>query len=194
MQAQLGEMRDIAHRIQGVQHEITTSTALHQELLQRFGEAREATVDARTAGKAERMRQKEAASVATISSLREEGRIAPVPVMDMHFCMDNLDAIRSEAGDFTLRDFSDYWAPDNRKITPNGPNKFVPNRLVSGSNPLWAPFYDRSLTRQGTDGSLEADPDHPPFFRASQELLGRMLHNNLEETESLSGLRLQMDI
>ncbi len=47
---------------------------------------------------------------------------------------------------------------------------------MRGSNPLWAPFYDSGETRLDADGSLEADPDHPPFFRFSQELLGRMLH------------------
>ncbi len=30
------------------------------------------------------------------------------PVMDMRFCISNLNAIRAEAGDFTLKDFSDY--------------------------------------------------------------------------------------
>jgi hypothetical protein len=132
------------------------------------------------AKKVERKRQKKVASAC------ENDIFAPEKGNDirgtshghafLHRCIANLDAIRSEAGDFTLRDFSDYWAPDNRKTTPNGPNTFVPNRLVNGSNPLWAPFYDRGLTRRGTDGSLEADPDHPPFFRVSQELLGRMLH------------------
>jgi hypothetical protein len=74
-------------------------------------------------------------------------------------------------------DFSDYWAPDFRKTTPNRPNTFVPNNLVQGSNPLWAPFYDHCLTRQqDADGSLQVDLNHPPFFRVSQKMLGRALH------------------
>ncbi len=88
------EHRVTVGRIQDTQQEIERRDAL----LQGFGEACEATVDAHTAEKAESVRQKEAASVATISALRKEGRIAPVPVMDMRFCIDNLDAIRSEAG------------------------------------------------------------------------------------------------
>jgi hypothetical protein len=121
----------------------------------------------------ERRRQKEAAPSVHAASLPG----APVLVMDMRFCISHLDAIMREAGDFTLKDFSDYWAPDNKKTAPNKPNTFVPNRLVQGSsNPLWAPFYDPGLTRLGADGSLEVDPNHPPFFRASNELLGRMLH------------------
>jgi hypothetical protein len=116
----------------------------------------------------ERNRQRETA---------RDGTTSRTPVMDMHFCIDNLDAIRSEAGDFPLKEFSDYWAPDSMKTTTtNGPNTFVPNRLIRGSNPLWAPFYDSGETRLEADGSLEADPDHPPFFRVSQELFGRMLH------------------
>jgi hypothetical protein len=55
--------------------------------------------------------------------------------MDMRFCISNLDAIRAEAGDFTLKDFSDYWAPDNEKTAPNLPNTFVPNRIVIWAEP-----------------------------------------------------------
>ena len=97
-------------------------------------------------------------------------------MMDMLFCINNLDAIRSEAGDFSLKDFLDYWAPDKRKTAPNAPNTFVPNRLVRGNNPLWVSYYVSGETRLGSDGSQEADPNHPPYFRVSQELLGRMLH------------------
>jgi hypothetical protein len=62
----------------------------------------------------ERRRQKEAAasSVPAVPG-------APVPVMDTRFCISHLDAIRSEAGDFTLKDFSNYWAPDNKMTTTN---------------------------------------------------------------------------
>ncbi len=42
--------------------------------------------------------------------------------------------------------------------------------------PLWASFYDSGRTRLGDDGAVESDPDHPPHFRVSRELLGRMLH------------------
>jgi hypothetical protein len=105
-----------------------------------------------------------------------DGTTSRRPVMNMHFCISNLDAIRDEAGDFSLSELSDFWAPDHRKTTSNRPNTFAPNRLVKGSNSLWAPFYDSGLTRQGSDGSLEADPNHPPFFRVSQELFGRTSH------------------
>jgi hypothetical protein len=97
-------------------------------------------------------------------------------VMDMRFCISNLNAIRAEAGDFTLKDFSDYWAPDNEKTAPNLPNTFVPNRIVRGNYPLWASFYDSGRTRLSDDGAVESDPDHPPHFRVLRELLGRMLH------------------
>jgi hypothetical protein len=72
-----------------------------------------------------------------------------VPVMDMRFCVSHLEVIRLEAGDFALKDFSDYWAPDNKKTTPNRPNTFVPNRLARGDYPLWAPFYDSGQTKLG---------------------------------------------
>jgi hypothetical protein len=131
-----------------LQAEHRTVDALREEV-QRFGEAYELLVHAETArvqqaaaavereqavdrlvldeGVREAGCQKEAASSAPAA----HASVAPVPVMDMHFCID-----RSEAGEFILRDFLDYWALDNRKTTPNGPNTFVPNRLVSGSNPL----------------------------------------------------------
>jgi hypothetical protein len=35
----------------------------------------------------------------------EEEAASSVPVMDMRFCIGHLDAIRAEAGDFTLKDF-----------------------------------------------------------------------------------------
>jgi hypothetical protein len=98
------------------------------------------------------------------------------PVIDMRFCIDNLASLRIEGADHSLTDFSDYWAPDFPKTTPNRPNTFVPNHLLRGSNPLWAPFFDPGLSRQDADGSLKVDPSHPPFFRVSQEVLGRALH------------------
>jgi hypothetical protein len=98
------------------------------------------------------------------------------PVMDMRFCIDHLNVIRNEAGDFPLSGFSDYWAPDHPKTTPNRANTFVPLRMLKGSSPLWGPFYDSGQNRQGSDGAPEPDPNHPPFFRVSAELLGRMLH------------------
>ncbi len=94
---------------------------------------------ARDEARKERRRQREAAAAydASLSTFT-------VPVMDMRFCISNLEAIRLEARDFTLKDFSDYCAPDNKKTTPNRPNTFVPNRLARDDNPLWAPFYDSS--------------------------------------------------
>jgi hypothetical protein len=96
--------------------------------------------------------------------------------MDMRFCINNLVAIRAEAGDFSLKDFSDYWAPDNEKTAPNLPKTFVPNGMVRGNNPLWASYYNSGETRVDADGSEGVDPNHPPYFRVSPELLGRMLH------------------
>jgi hypothetical protein len=57
------------------------------------------------------------------------------PVMDMQFCIDNLSAIRNEAGDSLLSEFSDFWASDHSKTTRNRPNTFVPNRMLKGSSP-----------------------------------------------------------
>jgi hypothetical protein len=138
--------------------------------------------------KAERLRLKEASSVPELSAPAEAISEALVPVLDMLCCINHLNEIRREAGDFSLKDFSDYWAPDNQKTTPNKPNTFVPNRVVQGNNPLWAPFYDREHSRQSADGSLQVDPNHPPFFRVSQELLGRMLHT-FKIQEAIRGQR-----
>ncbi len=128
------------------------------------------------AERSERRRQWEVSREEKESSSREIEPTVLVPVMDMRLCINNLDTMRMEAGSFPLKEFSDYWAPDNQKTTPNKPSTFVPNRLVSGTNPLWAPFYDGGQTRLGSDGSMENDPDDPPFFRVSAELLGRSLH------------------
>jgi hypothetical protein len=65
---------------------------------------------------------------------------------------------------------------DNVKTAPNPPNTFEPNRIVRGNHPLWAPFYNPGRTRLGDDGTVKSDPNHPPHFRVSRELLGRMLH------------------
>jgi hypothetical protein len=136
---------------------------------------REAEATAKTA--AERQRETEAtANAARTASTSSSTTAESTRVMDMRFCISNLDAIRAEAGDFTLKDVSDYWAPDNEKTAPNLPNAFVPNRIVRGNYPLWASFYDSGRTRRGDDGAEESDPDHPPHFRVSRELLGRMLH------------------
>jgi hypothetical protein len=80
-------------------------------------------------GSSEARSQREASSSATLARTTA----ACTPVMDMLFCINNLDAIRSEAGDFSLKDFSDYWAPDNRKTAPNAPSTFVPSRLARGN-------------------------------------------------------------
>jgi hypothetical protein len=172
-----------------------------EDQLQRFGEACKATVDearvAEVAAKSEMMPDRQKLAEALEREL-EAGRhrsaeygnesrrqkeaanetpSTPVaPVIDMRFYIDNLGSLRIEAADHTLTGFSDYWAPDFRKTTQNRPNTFVPNHLVQGSYPMWAPFYDPGLTRQDTDGSPQVDPNHLPFFRVSQELLGRALH------------------
>ncbi len=175
-------------------HRTVDELRLRDEL-QKFGEACDATVwkarEAAEAAQVETARLRQAAAVvergegssetrsqrdASSSATLARTTAACTPVMDMLFCTNNLDAIRSEAGDFSLKDFSDYWAPDNRKTALNAPNTFVPNRLVGGNNPLWASYYVSGETRLGSDGSQEADPNHPPYFRVSQEMLGRMLH------------------
>jgi hypothetical protein len=74
-----------------------------------------------------------AARTASMSSPTNE---ESTPVMDMFFCLDNLAAIRTQARDSTLKDFSDYWAADNVKKAPNPPNTFEPTRLVRGNHPL----------------------------------------------------------
>jgi hypothetical protein len=136
---------------------------------------REAEATAKAA--ADRQREAEAsASPARTESSSSSSTAESTRVMDMRFCINNLDSIRREAGDFTLKDFSDFWAPDNVKTAPNLPNTFEPLRMVKGNHPLWALFYDSGRTRRGEDSSEESDPDHPPHFRVSRELLGRMLH------------------
>jgi hypothetical protein len=175
----------------------------HRDELQRFGEACGATVretrEAAQATQVETTRLRQAAAnvereqAANRQAMREgssEARLqceasslvtptrttaACTPVMDMLFCINNLAAIRSEAGDFSLKDFSEYWAPDNSKTAPIAPNTFIPSRLMRGNNPLWASYYVSGRTRLGADGSQEADPNYPPYFRVSQELFGRML-------------------
>jgi hypothetical protein len=77
---------------------------------------------------------------ARTASMSSPTTVVSTPVMDMFFCLDNLVAIRTEARDFTLKDFSDYYAADNVKTAPNPPNTFEPTRLVRGNHPLWAPF------------------------------------------------------
>jgi hypothetical protein len=84
------------------------------------------------AERSERRHQWEVSREEKESSSREMEPTVLVPVVDMRFCISNLDTIRMESGDFPLKEFSDYWAPDNQKTTPNKPNTFVPNRLVSG--------------------------------------------------------------
>jgi hypothetical protein len=159
------------------QGEIEGQDRLNAHMLQILAEDR---VRARSRREAETPPQTEpvgtanAARAASTASLTNP--VASTPVMDMFFCIGNLVDIRAEAGDFTLKDFSDYYAPDNVKKAPNAPNTFEPTRLVRGNHPLWAPFYNPGRTRLGDDGSVESDPNHPPHFRVSRELMGRMLH------------------
>jgi hypothetical protein len=98
--------------------------------------------------------------------------VVSTPVLDMFFCIDHLADIRTEAGDYTLKDYSDYYAPDSIKKAPNPPKTFEPTRLVKGNHPLWAPFFNPGRTRLADDGTMEADPDHPPHFRVSRQLMG----------------------
>jgi hypothetical protein len=100
------------------------------------------------------------ANAARTASMSSPTTVESTPVMDMFFCLDNLLAIRAEAGDFTLKDFSDYWAADNVKTAPNQPRTFEPTRLVRGNHPLWASFYNPGRTRLGDDGTVESDPNH----------------------------------
>jgi colicin import membrane protein len=73
---------------------------------------REAESTAKAA--AENPREAEAtASAARTASTSSSTTAESTQVMDMQFCINNLNAIRAEAGDFALKDFSDYWAPDN---------------------------------------------------------------------------------
>jgi hypothetical protein len=158
------------------QPSIDSQDRINAEHLQRMEADR---VEKRRQREAAAERQKEAdesANAARPASLLSSSTAESTRVMDMRFCISNLDSIRREAGDFTLKEFSDYWAPDNEKTAPNLPSTFVPTRMVRGSYPLWAPFYDPGRTRLGDDGAEESDPDHPPHFRVSCELLGRMLH------------------
>ncbi len=142
------EKRRRANLALAAAEEARTVEQARVDQLQRFGEACAATVDeARVAEEAAHRRsaaaeRSERRHQTGASSSRETEPTALVPVMDMRFCINNLDAIRMEAGDSPLSEFSDFWAPDHRKTTPNRANTFVPNCLVKGSNPLWAQFYD----------------------------------------------------
>jgi hypothetical protein len=89
-------------------------------------------------------------------------------VADMHWCIDNLDAIRANVRDSRHSDWSDFWEAGYKKNKPWAKNTFVPKKLVLGTNSMWAPFY-----HGGPDIS---DDKAPPHFRVSAELFGRMLH------------------
>jgi hypothetical protein len=174
-QARVEQLRKVGEACEAsvteVREEAETAQSEGTTDRQRFEEGLEQTLAANrlrsVEARAERRRLKEA--VAT--------RPAPMaPVIDMRFCIDNLASLRIEAADHSLTDFSDYWAPDFPKTTPNKPNTFVPNHLLKPCNSLWEPFFDPGSSRQDTDGSSQVDPDHPPHFRVSQEVLGRALH------------------
>jgi hypothetical protein len=83
----------------------------------------------------------------------------------------NLAEFRTLAGKNKLSKFSDFWAPDHQNTTPIKP-AFTPEKLVTGRVPLLARFYDVGRTTAGG----EADPLNPPYFRISQELMGRVIH------------------
>jgi hypothetical protein len=96
-------------------------------ILQSLAEDR---IRARSRREAEALPQTEPAATANASRtelVSSPTNVERTQVMDMFFCLSNLAAIRAEAGDFTLKDFSDYYAPDNVKKTPNLPNTFEPN-------------------------------------------------------------------
>jgi hypothetical protein len=72
--------------------------------------------------------------------------------------------------------FSDFWAPDHKNTMPLKP-VFVPEKLAGGNEPLLAWFYDGGqITAEG-----EADPNNPPHFRISRELMGRVIHTLRQE-------------
>jgi hypothetical protein len=96
---------------------------------------------------------------------------APKSVLDMHYCVRNLEGLRELAGRNNLSKFSDFWAPDHKNTTPMKP-VFAPEKLVGGNEPLLAQFYDGG--RVTTKG--ETDPINPPYFRISRELMGRVIH------------------
>ncbi len=60
-----------------------------------------------------------ATDAARTASTASDTTVESTPVMDMRFCIEHLDVIRNEAGDSPLSDFSDYWASDHSKTTPN---------------------------------------------------------------------------
>jgi hypothetical protein len=88
----------------------------------------------------------------------------PKKVMDMQYCVQHLEELRSLAGRNNLSMFSDFWAPDHKNTTPMKP-VFLPEKLVAGNEPLLAQFYDGGrITTRG-----DADPINPPHFRISRE-------------------------
>jgi hypothetical protein len=96
---------------------------------------------------------------------------APKSVMDMQYCVQNLEDLRALVGKNNLSRFSDFWAPDHKNTTPLKP-VFVPEKIVGGNEPLLARFYD--VGQVNTKG--ETDPINPPYFRISRELMGRVIH------------------
>ncbi len=100
----------------------------------------------REAGTPLQVDPEESTDAARTVSIASNITVVNTPVMDMFFCLDNLVAIRAEARDFTLKNFSDYYAADNVKTAPSPPNTFEPTRLVRGNHPLWAPFYNPGRT------------------------------------------------
>ena len=99
---------------------------------------------------------------ASTASTLADPTASTTPVLDMQYCIEHLDAIRKEAGNSTLSEFSDYWAPDHSKTTPNRPHTFEPVRMVKGNNPLWASFYNGGQVRQGPGGAPDPDSTvHP---------------------------------
>ena len=107
-------------------------------------------------------------------TVREQQRAADIlartsnAVADMHWCIDNLAAIKADVGDSRHSDWSDFWEVGYKKNKPWAKNTFVPKRLALGTNSVWAPFYHA--------GPNVPDDRDPPHFRVSAELFGRMLH------------------
>jgi hypothetical protein len=91
---------------------IDSHDRINADHLQRMEEDRVRRRSPREAEAPLQMEPEATANAARIASMSSPTTVESTPVMDMFFCLDNLFAIRAEAGDFTLKDFSDYWAAD----------------------------------------------------------------------------------
>jgi hypothetical protein len=103
-----------------------------------------------------------------VNSLEESSPsfTAEKDVVDMAYCVNHQSVIRSLVGkNDQLSKFSDYWASDHKSTMPMKA-VFTPAKLMHGKIEVLSRFYN---------------PLHPPYFRISRELMGRVIHTMRHE-------------